>query len=82
MKNSFGEEYGINKYEFYPRPKFIIVDYGNMCNPKEKVEITGSISLSLYQDIANLDGLDKAKDAWWELYEWIITETKRQRNQR
>jgi hypothetical protein len=82
MKNSFGEEYGKNKYELYPRPAFTIIDYGNVYNPKEKVEMTGSISLSLYQDIADLDGLDKAKDAWWELYEWIMTERKRQRNKR
>ena len=81
MKNSFGEEIEKSKYEFYPRPKFIIIDYGNMYNPKEKVEITGSISLSLYQDIADLDGLNKAKDAWWELYEWIMDERKKQRNQ-
>lgn len=81
MKNSFGEEIEKSKYEFYPRPKFIIIDYGNMYNPKEKVEITGSISLSLYQDIADLDGLNKAKDAWWELYEWIMDERKKQRSQ-
>lgn len=79
MKNSFGEEYGTNKYELYPRPTFTIVDCGNVYNPKEKIEITGSISLMLYQDMVELYGLDKAKDAWWELYEWIMTERKRQR---
>jgi hypothetical protein len=69
----------MSDYEFYPRPTFIITDYGNMCNPNEKVVITGSVSLSLYTDISNLEGVAVAKDAWWELYEWIMNEIKKQR---
>ena len=73
------EYMNMSEYEFYPRPTFTIVDFGNIYNPKEKVVITGSVSLELYQDIADLESLSSAKDAWWELYEWIMNERKSQR---
>jgi hypothetical protein len=79
MKNSFGEEYGTNKYELYPRPTFSIVDLGNVYNPKEKVVINGSVSLDSYKNIVELEGLSAAKDAWWELYEWIMNERNEKR---
>ena len=66
----------MNQYEFYPKPKFTITDFGDMCKPEQKVVITGSIDVSLYKDIADLDA---AKDAWWEFYQWIQEESKKQR---
>jgi len=61
----------MNFYELYPRANFSITLFGNVYNPDEKKTITGSISYELFRDIADLKGLPAAKDAWWEIYEWI-----------
>ena len=76
MKNSFGEDIKTGKYELYPRSTFSVTIFGNVYKPEQKRIITGSINMDLYKDIADINGLQAAKDAWWEVYKWIQEQNK------
>lgn len=65
-----------NEYHLLVRPKFSVTLYDCQCNVTNI--ISGSLSYDLIQDILETDGLQEAKDAWWETYLWIKQQEVRQ----
>lgn len=49
------------------RFKFELID----CQCQVANTITGSIPYQLYKDIEEINGLQAAKDAWWDFYKWL-----------
>jgi hypothetical protein len=60
---------GPNDYHLLVRPKFNITIYDCQCQVTAR--ISGSLPYDTIEDIKDLEGLQAAKDAWWELYLWI-----------
>jgi len=67
MNNPFNKcSAGINDYHLPTNPKFTLTIRDCQCKLTNVIE--GHLPLSLICDLEEIDGIDIAKDAWWEVF--------------
>lgn len=65
-----------NDYHLLVRPQFNVKIYDCQCNVVANID--GNLALDLIEDIKETEGIQSAKDVWWETYLYIKEQKNKQ----
>lgn len=66
----------LNDYHLLTLPKFNVTIYDCQCNVVANID--GNLALDLIEDIQEAEGIQAAKDVWWETYLYIKEQENKQ----